>query len=166
MNLFTDLHTHIDMNIQSLSIGVCEFSGLGREALVIFLEQFRDLRLQWVVCVRVLQQGHQGLNDELGIQGGHPRVLNGLSADLTGVLLDVGVEDLGLEEDLGSLEGIVVAEVDVHDELPTLVGGVRGPDNSRVPLGKSVTDEGDGDTLDGLVHVQVCQFLWGRSLVK
>ena len=119
-----------------------------------------------MISVRVLQESHQRLNDELGIQGGHPRVLNSLSADLTGVLFDVGVEDLGLEKDLWSLEGVVVAKVDVHDELPALVGGVRGPNNSDAPLGKSITDEGDGDTLDGLVHVQVGQFLQETRLVN
>ncbi len=93
-----------------------------------------------MISVRVLQESHQRLNDELGIQCGHPRVLNSLSADLTGVLLDVGVENLGLEKDLGSLEWVVVTEVDVHDELPTLVGGIRWPNNSSVPLGKSITD--------------------------
>ncbi len=119
-----------------------------------------------MISVRVLQESHQRLNDELGIQGGHPRVLNSLSADLTGVLLDVGVENLGLEKDLGSLEWVVVTEVYVHDELPTLVWGIRWPNNSDVPLGKSITDEGDGDTLDGLVYVQVGQFLQETRLVN
>lgn len=150
--------------MQSLSIGVCKFSSLCRKALVIFLEQFCDLSLKWVVSVRVLQQGHQRLNDKLGIQSGDPRILNGLSADLTGVLLDVGMEDLGLEENLRSLKRVIVAEVYVHYKLSTLVGSVRGANYSRVPLGKSITYKGDRDTLDGLVHVQVCQFLQDNKI--
>ena len=112
-----------------------------------------------MVSVRVLQESHERLNHELSIQGRYPSIFDGLSTDLTGVLLDVRVEYLRLEEHFGSLKGVVVAEIDHHDELSTIVGGFLGSHNSRAPLSQGVTDEGDRDTFNWLVHVQICQLL-------
>ncbi len=84
----------------SLGICLCEFFCLGWEGLIIFGEQVSDLGFKWVVSVGVSQQGHDTLDDKLGVQSGDPVVLDGLGADLTGVLLYVRVEDLGLEQNL------------------------------------------------------------------
>ncbi len=78
------------------------------ESLVVLSEQFSDLSLEWMICVRVLQECHQALNHKLGIKSGYPRVLNSLSADLASVLLDVRVKDLCLEESFRCFEGIVI----------------------------------------------------------
>lgn len=80
-----------------MSVSGSEFSGLVAEALVVLLEELGDFSLERMIRIRVLQQSQQALNDELSIKGGYPVVFDGLSTDLTCVLLNVRVEDLGLE---------------------------------------------------------------------
>ena len=60
----------------------------------------RNISFQWVVWLRVLEQGDDAFNYEFGVQSGHPVVFNSLCADFASILLDIWVVDLGLEEDL------------------------------------------------------------------
>ena len=117
-----------------------ELACLGREGLVVAGEFLGDGGLKGVVSIGALQERDQRFDDELGIEGWHPGVLDGLSTDLTCVLLHIGVIDLGLEEHLWSLEGVVVAEVDVDDEHAALVGGVLRPQDLCIPVGQVVPD--------------------------
>ena len=87
-----------------------------------------------MVCVGVLEKGHQTLNDESCIQCWNPIVLNSLCADLTSVLLDVRVKNSSLEVNLlllnfdiylRSLEWVVISEVNIHNESSTLVRSIR-----------------------------------------
>ena len=84
----------------SASVLLCEFLGLGAEACVVLAELLGDLGLKRVISVDVLQEGEETLEHEFGVESGYPVVLDGLSADLACLLLDVGVVDLGLEENL------------------------------------------------------------------
>lgn len=142
---------------RSVSIGICgsELACLVLESIVILIIKLCDFGLQWVVSVRALHQSDQALNDKLRVQSGYPSVFNGLSADLTGILLYIGVENLGLKEYLRCLKGVVVAEVNVNNKLATLIRGVLGSKNSCVPVGQAVTDECNADTFYCLRHVQV-----------
>ena len=79
---------------------------LSREGIVVLNEELSDLGLEWVVGVRVLEQGNHTLNDEAGILRWDPIIFDGLRADLPRLLLDVGVVDLRLEEDLRALKRI------------------------------------------------------------
>ena len=147
------------MNRTSLCISISEFASLGMESLVVLGKEFSDLSLKWVICVRVLQECHQALNYKLGIKSGYPRVLNSLSADLASVLLDVWVKDLCLEESFRCFEGIVIWEIDVDNELSTFVWSVLWSNNGNVPVCKSFSHESDWYTLNGIVFVDVSQFL-------
>ena len=113
-----------------------------------------------MIGVGVLEKCDQALNDVAGIQSGDPVVLNGLCADLAGVLLDVWVEDLGLEVNLWGLEWIVVREVDVHDELASLERCVSWPDDCSVPVGQVVSDQIDVYALNWVAVVKVRQLLF------
>ncbi len=151
-----------DTRYQSLGISISELAGARAEAVVVFLEKLSDLGLQRVIRVRVLEQGYQAFDDELGVEGGHPAVLDGLRADLACVLLNVRMEYLSLEQGLGRLERVIVTKIDVYHELAARVGRVRRADDGHVPVGQGVPDERDRHALDRLVVVQVCQFLKGR----
>jgi hypothetical protein len=83
-----------------MSIGSSEFPSLGSEGLVVLEHKLSDLGFQWVLSVGVLHQSDERFDDKLSVESWNPVVFNGLSADLTSVLLDVGVEDLGLEQHL------------------------------------------------------------------
>ncbi len=117
-----------------------------------------------MVCVGVLEERDEALDHEAGVEGRDPVVLDGLGADFARVLLDVRVEDLGLEMNLGRLEWVIVRKVDVHDELASLIGGVVWADHGRVPVGEVVTDKGDAHALNRVVVVQVRQLLHHRTL--
>ena len=71
--------------------------------------------------------------------------------------------DLSLEFHAGTLERIVVAEVDVDDELASLVRSVSRSLDCHVPAKDVVVFESDGDALDGVVLV-IHQLL-GESLL-
>jgi hypothetical protein len=146
--------------ISSFGVVCGELAGLRAESLVVFLEDLGDFGLQRVICVRVLQQRDETLNDEARVQCRHPVVLDCLCADLARVLLDVGVEDLRLEEHLRGLEWVVVGEVNVDDELATSVGRVCGANDGCVPVGQVVAHEGDAHPLDSVLRtVEVLQLL-------
>ena len=81
----------------SLCEGQGELLCFGEECFIIFGEQVCDFSLQRVIRIWVLQQSDDTFNDEFGVEGGDPVVFDCLSADLSSVLLDVRVEDLGLE---------------------------------------------------------------------
>ena len=112
-----------------------------------------------MICIWVLHQSDQAFNHILRIQSGHPVILDGLSADLSSVLLDVRVKDLRLEVYLWCLEGVVVREIDVDNEVASLIWRVLWPNDSCVPVGQVISYQSDANTLDRLVVVQVCQFL-------
>jgi hypothetical protein len=116
-----------------------------------------------VISIRILEKGHERLDYELGIQGWYPSVLNSLCANFTSVLLNVRVEDLGLEVNFRSFEGVIVAEVDVHNKLATLIGSVLRANNGRVPVSEGVTNKGDRDAFNWLVVIQVSQLLYNHS---
>ena len=109
-----------------------------------------------MVYIRVLQQIHKILNDNLSITGRHPSFTNDTTADVSITLSDFGVKDFSLEMDPGRLEGVVVAEVQMYDEISSLIRSARRPFYCHVPLCKNFTDKDDGDTLDGL---QIYKFL-------
>ena len=67
--------------------------------------------------VGVSNEFNQHLNDKIGVKGWHPAVLDGLSANLSIVSLDVGVIDLCNKLHLWAFEGIVVAKIDFHGKL-------------------------------------------------
>ena len=81
-----------------------------------------DIQLQGVVSVGRLEEGDEGLDEELGVLRGDPVVLDGLRADLTRVLLDVRVVDLRQELYLRTLERVLVSEVHVYVEVAAVVG--------------------------------------------
>ena len=60
---------------------------------------------------------------------------------------------------LGSLEGVVVSEVDIDHELSSLVRGADGTNDGDVPLGDVVSLELDGHAFECVV-VQVVVFLF------
>ena len=148
-------HTHARTPTHSLGIGSGELTGLGSEGLVVAGELLGDGGLEGVVSVGALEQGDQRLDHELGVERRDPGVLDGLGADLARVLLYIRVIDLGLEEHLRRLEGVVVAEVNVNNELAALIRGVLGSKNSCVPVGQVVTYECNANTFYCLRHVQV-----------
>ena len=116
-----------------------------------------------MISIGVLEEGNEGLDNKLSIQGWYPSVLNSLCANLTSVLLDIGVEDLGLEVHFRGFEGVIVAEIDVHNELAAFVGSILWTNNSCIPVGESVTNKGNRDTFNRLVVIQVCQLLYNHS---
>ena len=125
-----------------MSISVClgELACLRLEAIVILGVELSDFCLKGVVNVRALHQGDQALNNKLGVEGGHPSVFNGLCADFAGVLLHVGVENLGLKENLRCFEGVVIAEVNVNNEFAALIRSILGSIDCCVPVGQAVAN--------------------------
>ena len=94
----------------SLSLGV-ELSPLGCRcgpSSAVALKFGSNVLLEEVFRVRRLQDGKEEFNDVLCVQRRHPDLVEGESADFSGVALDVGVVDFGLKVDLGVLERVVV----------------------------------------------------------
>ena len=79
------------------------------------------------------QHSENGLDHELGVEGGHPVLVDSLRADLSRVRLYARVVDLRHELNLGGLEGIVVRKVQVHGEAAANEGGRVGSLNMDVP---------------------------------
>ena len=102
-------------------MGFGELSGLLVEERAVGAPLLCDLHLEWVVSVWSFEERNQGFDEVLGVLRGHPIVLDGLSANLPGVLLDVGVVDLGQELDLGAFERVLVSEVHVYVEVAALI---------------------------------------------
>ena len=88
--------------------------------------------------VRVLKQLLQHFYHEVRIQSWHPRVLEGLSTNLSRVCFDVGMIDFSNEFNLRALEWVVVAEVSVHNESSTFIWRSLRATNDYVPLGDVV----------------------------
>ncbi len=57
-----------------------------------------------MLSIRVFHQSDQALNDEFGVESRNPVVLDCLCTDLSSILLNVGVEDSGLEVNLGMIK--------------------------------------------------------------
>lgn len=92
--------TYININLLSLSIVISEFLCFSNKSFVIVRKFSSDVSFQRVISVRIFQKGYNTLNNKFSIQGRNPVVFNGLSADFASILLDIGVIDLGLEENL------------------------------------------------------------------
>ena len=98
------------------------------------------------LSVGIRDQLHQHFDDEVGVEGGHPAILNSLRANLARLRLDIGVVNLGHELHVRALEGVVVAEVDVDDEGAALVRRARRPLYLHIPVHNTVLHQVDGDS--------------------
>ena len=101
-------------------------------------------RVYVVLRVGVEQNSHQCVNHcleltEADVEGGRPAVLIHICADGAILAGHVGVENPRLESNCRSLEGVVVRDGDVEDELATLVRSagraceVKPPSRDIVP---------------------------------
>ena len=119
--------------ILSLCVGLSEFLRLQAESFVVLREQISNFSFKRVICIWVLQQSDNTLNDELGVECWYPVVFDCLCTNLTGVLLYVWVVDLGLEQYLSknqtkcrrsyfwALEWVVVLKVHIHYEFASFI---------------------------------------------
>lgn len=97
----------------SLRLGVLlDPLGCGGFPLVaVVLPDLGDRHLLGVLGVGRFHDGEDGLDHELGVERGHPILVDSLRANLPSVRLDTWMVDFGDELDLGWLEGVVVREV-------------------------------------------------------
>lgn len=87
----------------------------------------------------------------MDLQLGAPRINKDSVADRSILLLNVGVVGLGLEEDLGGLEGVVGGEVELDLELAALVRGIVGTIDDANPLEQVIVVDLDGSPGQGLL---------------
>lgn len=85
---------------------------------------------QGVLRLWLVDQCYQRLYDLVRL-GGRLPVLDADDGQAhLALLVDVGVVDLGAEQDLGGLEGVLCREVDLYPEGPFAVGGVLRDDEA------------------------------------
>ena len=111
-----------------------------------------------VLSIWCLHERQDGLNDKLGVQGGHPVLIDGLRANLASVRLYTWMVDLGHELDLGWLEGIVVREVKVHCEATSDERSALGAVDVHIPDHHVVFSGLNRGTWDGSFR-QITKFL-------
>lgn len=93
-----------------------ELLGGLQELLVLLDELLGQVGAQWVLRLRVVDDGHQGLQHVLRPRGGFPVVgINDRQAHLA-LLVHVRMVDLRLEEDLRGHEGVLGREGDLDAE--------------------------------------------------
>ena len=108
INLFNKFELKLRENIEiSFSVSISELSSFTTEFWVITAELLGDLWFKWVVSVRILQQSHNWFYHKLGIQSWNPVIFNSLLTDLSCILFNIGVINLGLEENLLYLRMLV-----------------------------------------------------------
>jgi hypothetical protein len=126
--------------------------GLSLVLVVVALEFEGGVGVQSVVCVGRLDNGKNRLDDKVSAESGNPCCVNCLSADLTSLVIDVGVIDFGDELDLWRFEGIVVVEVEVHNKLATDEGSLFGAVDNQVPVEKVVVHDLDFNARNSRCH--------------
>ena len=94
--------------------------------------------------VGIAQQALDAGEDGRDVVDGTPLVLQDVEADLA-VVVDVGVEHLGEEADVGGLVGVVLGEFQDELERPALPRGVVGAEDDGLPHHDVVVHRRSGD---------------------
>ena len=132
-----------------LSVLLDPFGSSSLPGVLVALPLLSNCNFLSVLGVGCLEHSKNGLDNELGIQGGHPVLIDSLSTNLAGVSLYARVVNLGDEPDLRGLEGVVVREVKVDGEDSTDERCAFGAINLDVPDHNIVLCGLDHDSRNG-----------------
>jgi len=120
------------------------------------LEQLGNIRHQWIIGIRIGQQGADGEQHLADGERGAPLILEDVETN-TAVGIDVAVVNSRGEVDLGWLEGIVGREVNVQEEDTSRVRRIIGSHDGCLPVEHVVTDR-SGGAVGRRIFSQVHQF--------
>jgi hypothetical protein len=76
------------------------------------------------------------------------------------------MEIFGLKARFGTVEGIIVAKVDEQFEIAALIGSILRSNDVYQPLSEIFINQSSCYTLNGLINIQIIEFLYNSLLVQ
>mmetsp|Transcript_24872 Transcript_24872/g.44241 ORF Transcript_24872/g.44241 Transcript_24872/m.44241 type:complete len:200 (+) Transcript_24872:146-745(+) len=165
--MFTIRSTKIDQALNPSSRRctnlTCIFDGPVLRGLVMFLPvllvELSYLRNQWVIRVRVCEEGADGEENFRDRQRRAPVVLKNVQTNST-LIVHIAVVDLGLKLNLRRFERVVLRECNFQEEYPVLVRAISWAHNCSLPFEEIIYAEWSSRAALWRVLVEVGKFFF------
>ena len=124
----------ISNSVNSFGIFFCPFLGILNKLAFISNKYCCNLFLLWSFSVRILYQFNKHFYQIIGVKSRHPRVFYCFSTDFSSSIFDIRVIDFSFKFHIGTLEGIVVTKIKVHNKLSAFVRSARWSVYNYIPV--------------------------------
>lgn len=133
------------------------FLGGCNSGLLILLPALGDICSERVIRVRSTEEGLDRQEDSSDLKSGRPVILEDIEANTT-KLIDVWVENLGQESNLGRSHWIIVGEEELEAENTTLIRRLGGTVNLDIEISEVILVRNGTDSWNRLGHEPFCLF--------
>lgn len=133
------------------------FLGGCNSGLLILLPALGDICSERIIRVRSTEESLDRQEDSSDLKGGRPVILEDIEANTT-KLIDVWVEDLGEESNLGRSHWIIVGEEELEAENTALIRRLGRTVNLDIEISEVILVRNGTDSWNRLGHEPFCLF--------